>query len=127
MSDYIKLTLPDGSVRSYDKGTTGLQVAESISSGLARVALSITVNDEIIDLDRPINADATISINTWDVEDGKYTFWHSSAHLLAEAVQDIYPEAKFGIGPPIESGFYYDIDFRSEERRVGKECRSWWW
>src|SRR5690554_92391 len=111
MSDYIKLTLPDGSVRSYDKGTTGLQVAESISSGLARVALSITVNDEIIDLDRPINADATISINTWDVEDGKYTFWHSSAHLLAEAVQDIYPEAKFGIGPPIESGFYYDIDF----------------
>ncbi|MFA5667751.1 MAG: threonine--tRNA ligase [Balneolaceae bacterium] len=111
MSDYIKLTLPDGSVRSYDKGTTGLQVAESISSGLARVALSITVNDEIIDLNRPINADATISINTWDVEDGKYTFWHSSAHLLAEAVQDIYPEAKFGIGPPIETGFYYDIDF----------------
>lgn len=111
MSDFIKLTLPDGSVRSYDKGTTGLQVAESISSGLARVALSITVNDEIIDLDRPITTDATISINTWDVEDGKYTFWHSSAHLLAEAVQDIYPEAKFGIGPPIESGFYYDIDF----------------
>tara|TARA_R110002096_G_scaffold432976_3_gene650771 strand:+ start:27800 stop:29740 length:1941 start_codon:yes stop_codon:yes gene_type:complete len=111
MSEQIKITLPDGSARSYDKGTTGLQIAESISSGLARVALSITVNDDILDLDRPINTDSTVSINTWDTDDGKYTFWHSSAHLLAEAVQDLYPEAKFGIGPPIESGFYYDIDF----------------
>ncbi len=111
MSEQIKITLPDGSARSYDKGTTGLQIAESISSGLARAALSITANGDILDLDRPINSDATVSINTWDTDDGKYTFWHSSAHLLAEAVQDLYPEAKFGIGPPIESGFYYDIDF----------------
>jgi threonyl-tRNA synthetase len=107
----ITITLPDGSEREHKKGTTGLEVAESISSGLARVALSITVNGEIIDLDRPINEDATIAINTWDSEDGKYTFWHSSAHILAEAVQELYPEAKFGIGPPIENGFYYDIDF----------------
>ncbi len=109
--DKIELTLPDGSKRTYQFGTTGLEVAESISSGLARQALSITVNGNIIDLDRPIHEDGDITINTFDSEDGKYTFWHSSAHLLAEAVQELYPEAKFGIGPPIEQGFYYDIDF----------------
>ncbi|MEQ8525333.1 threonine--tRNA ligase [Gracilimonas sp.] len=107
----ITLTLPDGSQREYSSGTTGLEVAQSIASGLARAALSITVDGEITDLDRPITKDAEIAINTWDSEDGKYTFWHSSAHLLAEAVQELYPDAKFGIGPPIESGFYYDIDF----------------
>lgn len=107
----ITITLPDGSTRDYPLGTTGLEIAESISSGLARVALSITVNREILDLDRAINNDAQIAINTWDSEDGKYTFWHSSAHILAEAIQELYPDAKFGIGPPIESGFYYDIDF----------------
>ena len=107
----IKITLPDGSSRSYDKGTTGIKIAESISPSLARAALSITVNSEIWDLNRPILIDSKIAINTWDSKDGKYTFWHSSAHLLAEAVQTLYPEAKFGIGPPIETGFYYDIDF----------------
>jgi len=112
MSDVrITITLPDGTKRDYEAGITGLQIAESISAGLARVALSITVNGEIWDLSRSIDLDATISINTWDTEDGKYTFWHSSAHLLAEAVQELYPVAKFGIGPPIETGFYYDIDF----------------
>jgi len=109
--DQITLTLPDGSQKKFPKNVTGYQVAESISKGLARNALSITVNDEIYDLDRPIKKDAEITINTWDSEDGQYTFWHSSAHLLAEAVQEIYPDAKFGIGPPIENGFYYDIDF----------------
>lgn len=113
--DRITITLPDGSTREYEVGTTGLQIAESISSGLARVALSITVNGEIWDLSRPIASDAKISINTWDSEDGQYTFWHSSAHLLAEAVQELYPEAKFGIGPPIENGFYYDIDFGDKQ------------
>ena len=107
----IKITLPDGSSRSYDKGTTGIKIAESISPSLARAALSITVNSEIWDLNRPILIDSKIAINTWNSKDGKYTFWHSSAHLLAEAVQTLYPEAKFGIGPPIETGFYYDIDF----------------
>lgn len=83
-SDQIKITLPDGSSRTYQHGTTGQEIAESISAGLARVALSITVNDEIRDLDRPITENATIAINTWDTDDGQYTFWHSSAHLLAE-------------------------------------------
>ncbi len=111
----ITLTLPDGSQREYSSGTTGLEVAKSIAAGLARAALSITVDGEIIDLDRPITKDAEIAINTWDSEDGKYTFWHSSAHLLAEAVQELYPDAKFGIGPPIENGFYYDIDFGDKQ------------
>ncbi|MBO6795225.1 MAG: threonine--tRNA ligase [Balneolaceae bacterium] len=114
-SHQIEITLPDGTTRNYDSGTTGKEIAESISSGLARVALSITVNGEIIDLDRPITENATIAINTWDSEDGQYTFWHSSAHLLAEAIQEMYPDAKFGIGPPIENGFYYDIDFGDKQ------------
>jgi threonyl-tRNA synthetase len=111
----ITLTLPDGTQREYSSGVTGLEVAQSIAAGLARAALSITVNGDIIDLDRSIQEDADITINTWDSEDGKYTFWHSSAHLLAEAIQELYPEAKFGIGPPIESGFYYDIDFGDKQ------------
>ncbi len=111
----IKITLPDGNSREYPFGITGQEIAESISSGLARVALSITVNGEIWDLNRSITENATIAINTWDSEDGQYTFWHSSAHLLAEAVQELYPEAKFGIGPPIETGFYYDIDFGDKQ------------
>ncbi len=116
MSDQqITITLPDGTERKFQQGITGLEIAESISKGLARVALSITVNNEILDLDRPITEDAKIAINTWESEDGKYTFWHSSAHILAEAVQELYPQAKFGIGPPIESGFYYDIDFGDEK------------
>ena len=115
----ITITLPDGSKRKFKNGITGFEIADSISSGLARAALSITVNGEIIDLDRPINTDSSIAINTWDNEDGKYTFWHSSAHILAEAVQELYPEAKFGIGPPIENGFYYDIDFG--EKNISQE------
>lgn len=116
MSDaFITLTFPDGAKKQFKKSITGLEVAESISMGLARNALSVTVNGEIRDLDEPIETDATISINTWDLEDGQYTFWHSSAHLLAEAIQELYPDAKFGIGPPIENGFYYDIDFGDQE------------
>lgn len=110
-ADKITLTFPDGTQKEFDRGVTGFEVAESISQGLARNALSVTFNGEILDLDRPLDGDGTIKINTWDTEEGQYTFWHSSAHLLAEAVQELYPEAKFGIGPPIENGFYYDIDF----------------
>jgi threonyl-tRNA synthetase len=110
-SNLIEITLPDGSSRTYNKGITSIEIAESISSGLARVALSITVNGEQWDLNRPIFSDSVIAIHTWDSEEGKNTFWHSSAHILAEAVQNLYPNAKFGIGPPIETGFYYDIDF----------------
>ncbi|SMO62132.1 threonine--tRNA ligase [Fodinibius sediminis] len=111
MPEQIAITFPDGTEKKFPKGTTGREIAESISMGLAREALSITLDDEIMDLSRPIRESGTITINTWDSEDGKYTFWHSSAHLLAEAVQELYPDAKFGIGPPIEKGFYYDIDF----------------
>lgn len=110
-TDSIRITLPDNTTRKYSKGVTGLAIAESISEGLARVALSMSVNGEIWDLDRTIQEDAHIKIHTWENEEGKYTFWHSSAHLLAEAIQNLFPEAKFGIGPPIENGFYYDIDF----------------
>ncbi len=107
----IKITLPDKTVKEFDKGITGLEVAKSISEGLARVALSISVNNEIIDLLRPIISDADIKINTWDTAEGKATMWHSSAHLMAAAVESLYPGVKFGIGPDIENGFYYDIDF----------------
>ncbi len=106
----INITLPDGSVRQYDSGTTSMQVAESISSGLARNVLSAKVNGEVWDANRPILADSNVQLLTWRDEDGKTTFWHSSAHLLAEALEALYPGTKFGIGPAIENGFYYDID-----------------
>lgn len=118
-SEQITLIFPDGAKKEFPKYVTGFEVAESISPGLARNALSITLGTEIMDLDLPIERDDKISINTWDTEDGQYTFWHSSAHLLAEAVQELYPNAKFGIGPPIENGFYYDIDFG--EQSIGKD------
>jgi threonyl-tRNA synthetase len=106
----IKITLPDGNVREYPKGTTGMQVAQSISEGLARVSLAIEVDGEIRDLARPIDKDSAIKILTWNDAGGKYSFWHSSAHLFAEALEELYPGTKFGIGPPIENGFYYDVD-----------------
>ncbi|MBX7124890.1 MAG: threonine--tRNA ligase [Cyclobacteriaceae bacterium] len=110
----IKITLPDGSVKAVANGTTGYEIARSISEGLARNALSIEVNGEIRDLSRPISADASIRIFTWNDKGGKYAFWHSSAHLLAEALEALYPGVKFGIGPPIENGFYYDVDLNGQ-------------
>ncbi|HAQ65291.1 MAG TPA: threonine--tRNA ligase [Bacteroidales bacterium] len=107
----INITLPDKSVRQYPEGVTGLEIARSISEGLARNVLSIKVNDATWDLTRPITTDANIRLFTWDNEEGKATFWHSSAHLMAEAIEHLYPGTKFGIGPDIENGFYYDIDF----------------
>ncbi|MBL7835225.1 MAG: threonine--tRNA ligase [Cyclobacteriaceae bacterium] len=106
----VKITLPDGSVREYPKGVTGMQVAQSISEGLARVSLAIEVDGEIRDLARSIEKDSSIKILTWNDAGGKYSFWHSSAHLFAEALEELYPGTKFGIGPPIENGFYYDVD-----------------
>ena len=106
----VKITLPDGSVREYPKGVTGMQVAQSISEGLARVSLAIEVDGEIRDLARPIEKDSSVKILTWNDAGGKYSFWHSSAHLFAEALEELYPGTKFGIGPPIENGFYYDVD-----------------
>ncbi|AXJ01018.1 threonyl-tRNA synthetase [Cyclonatronum proteinivorum] len=110
-AETIQLTFPDGTIRTYPAGTSGFEVAKSISPRLAKDALSITLNETVLDLDRPITADGSLKINTWDTEDGKMTFWHSSAHLLAEAVEALYPGVKLGIGPAIEQGFYYDIDF----------------
>ena len=106
----INITLPDGSVRQYAKGTTALQVAQSISEGLARNVLAAKVNGQVWDAGRGIDNDVRLTLLTWNDTDGKSTFWHSSAHLLAEAIESIYPGTKFGIGPPIETGFYYDID-----------------
>jgi threonyl-tRNA synthetase len=106
----IKISLPDGSVREFPSGVSGLEIAKSISEGLARVSLAIEVNGEIRDLSRPITTDSSIKILTWNDAGGKYAFWHSSAHLLAEALEVLYPGVKFGIGPPIDNGFYYDVD-----------------
>ncbi len=110
-NDSFEIIFPDGNRKTYPKGTTGYDVAHSISPGLARNALSITLNDEVMDLSRPISEGGPIKINTWDTEDGKMTFWHSSAHILAEACQELFPGVRFGIGPAIEQGFYYDMDF----------------
>jgi threonyl-tRNA synthetase len=106
----INITFPDGSVRQYEQGVTGLDIARGLSNSLAREVLSINVNDELWDLERPIQKDATIKLNKWDDPDGKHAFWHSSAHLMAEAIESLYPGTKFGIGPAIENGFYYDVD-----------------
>lgn len=111
----VKITLPDGSSRVYPAGVTGMAVAQSISEGLARNALAIEVNGELRDLSRPISADSSIRVFTWNDSGGKHAFWHSSAHLLAEALEALYPGVKFGIGPPIENGFYYDVDLGDRE------------
>jgi threonyl-tRNA synthetase len=110
----VKISLPDGTVREYPWGVKGAEIASSISEGLARVALAIEVNGEIRDLARPIDEDSSIKILTWNDKGGKYAFWHSSAHLFAEALEALYPGVKFGIGPPIESGFYYDVDLNGK-------------
>ena len=115
----ITLTFPDGSKREFKQGVTGVEVAQSISEGLARNALAIEVDGEVRDLARPITADAAIKILTWNDRGGKAAFWHSSAHLMAEALEALYPGVKFGIGPPIENGFYYDVDLNG--RPFGEE------
>ena len=105
----IKITFPDGSVREYEQGVTGLQIAESISPALARNVLACGVNGETVELNRPINEDAKIELYKWEDEEGKHAFWHTSAHLLAEALQELYPGIQFGFGPAVENGFFYDV------------------
>ena len=105
----VKITFPDGSVREYEQGVTGLQIAESISPALARNVVSCGVNGEIVELNRPINEDATIALYRFEDEEGKHTFWHTSAHLLAEALKELYPGIQFGFGPAVENGFFYDV------------------
>ena len=106
----INVTFPDGSVRQYNKGVTGLEIAQGISSRLAQEVLAVSVNDKVYDLQRPINEDCTIKLHKWEDQEAKQTFWHSSSHLMAEALQSLFPGIKFGIGPAIETGFYYDVD-----------------
>ena len=107
----INITLPDGSIKKYPKGTTAIEVAEGISSGLARNVLAAEINGEVWDATRMIHNDSNLKLLTWNDENGKMAMWHSSAHLMAEALEALYPGIKLAIGPPIENGFYYDIDF----------------
>jgi threonyl-tRNA synthetase len=106
----INITLPDGAVRQFEKGTTALDIAKSISEGLARKVLAANINGQVSDATRPINEDASLKLLTWNDADGKNTFWHSSAHLMAEAAESMFPGVKFWVGPPVENGFYYDMD-----------------
>ncbi len=115
MSEAIKITLPDGSVRDFDKGSTAMDVALSISEGLARNVLAAKVNGQVQDAGRAIETDATVQLLTWNDDEGKSTMWHSSAHLMAEALEALYPGIKFGIGPAIDKGFYYDVDFGDQK------------
>lgn len=115
----IKITLPDGAVREYPEGSSASDVAKSISEGLARKVLAAEVNGEVWDSSRPINSDASLKLLTWDDKNAKATFWHSSAHLMAEALETLYPGVKFGIGPAIETGFYYDIDLG--DKTIGED------
>jgi threonyl-tRNA synthetase len=115
----IKITFPDGAVREYENGTTALAIARSISEGLAKKVLAATVNGQVWDATRPITTDATLKLLTWNDTDGKSTFWHSSAHLMAEAVEALYPGVKFWVGPALDNGFYYDMDLGG--RHIGDE------
>jgi len=115
----INITFPDGAVRQYEKGTTALDIAKSISEGLARKVLAANVNGRVWDATRPIDSDASLKLLTWNDEGGKSTFWHSSAHLMAEAVESLFPGVKFWVGPPVENGFYYDMDLG--DRKMNEE------
>src|SRR6185295_16706119 len=115
----INITFPDGAVRQYEKGTTALDIAKSISEGLARKILAASVNGQVRDASRPINEDVSIKLLTWSDSEGKSTFWHSSAHLMAEAVESLFPGVKFWVGPPVENGFYYDMDLG--DRKMNEE------
>ena len=117
----IQITLPDNSVREFDAGVTGMEIAEAISRNLAKEVLSITVNGEVRDLMRPIQSDASIKLHTWDDKEGRDTFWHSSAHIMAEAIEAYLPGTKFGIGPSIDNGFYYDIDLPDGQTLTEKD------
>ncbi len=117
----VKIKFPDNTTREFESGITGIQIAESISSRLAKEVLSVSVDGEVWDLTRPITRDAAIKLHTWDDREGRDTFWHSSAHLMAEAIESFYPGTKFGIGPTVENGFYYDIDLPGGQQLTEKD------
>ncbi|MBA4410237.1 MAG: threonine--tRNA ligase [Odoribacter sp.] len=120
----IKITLPDNSIREFESGISGLDIAEAISSRLAKEVLSVSVDGEVWDLTRPISRDARIKLFLWDDREGKETFWHSSAHLMAEAIESFYPGTQFGIGPTVDNGFYYDIDLPQGEQLTEKDLEK---
>ncbi len=120
----IKITFPDQNVREYPKGVTGYEIAKSLSNNLAKEILSVSVNAEIQDVTRPITSDASVKFYKWDDAEGKHAFWHSSAHLLAEALENLYPGVKFGIGPAIENGFYYDVDLGQDRNLTDKDFKQ---
>lgn len=120
----IKITLPDGSVREFENGITGIEIAKAISNRLAKEVLAITVNGVVWDLNRPITEDSSIKLHTWDDREGKETFWHSSAHLMAEAIESFYPGTKFGIGPTVDTGFYYDVDLPDSKQLSEKDLEK---
>ena len=115
----IKITLPDGAVKEYETGVSAMDIAKSISEGLARKVLAASVNGLVWDLSRPIKEDAVFQLLTWNDLNGKSTFWHSSAHLMAEAIESMFPGVKFWVGPPLETGFYYDVDLG--DNSIGEE------
>src|SRR6187402_1881907 len=115
----INITFPDGAVRQYTEGTTAMDIAKSISEGLARKVIAAGVNGQVWDASRPIKEDATVKLYTWNDTEGKNTFWHSSAHLMAEAVENMFPGVKFWVGPPVENGFYYDMDLG--DKKISEE------
>jgi threonyl-tRNA synthetase len=119
MDQNIKVTLPDGKQKEFQKGTTALEIAKSISEGLARKIIAADVNGEIWDATRPIDQDISLCLLTWDDNGGKSTFWHSTAHLMAEAIETLFPGAKFWVGPPVDNGFYYDVDLG--DNSIGEE------
>ncbi len=120
----IKITFPDQNVREYPKGITGYEIAKSLSNNLAKEILSVTVNSDLQDITRPITSDASIKFHKWEDTEGKHAFWHSSAHLLAEALENLYPGVKFGIGPAIENGFYYDVDLGEGKSLTDKDFKQ---
>ena len=115
----MKIIFPDGAVREYEQGASALDIAKSISEGLARKVLAANVNGQVWDLTRPINNDSSLKLLTWDDAEGKNTFWHSSAHLMAEAVETLFPGVKFWVGPALDKGFYYDMDLG--DRKMNEE------
>ena len=118
----INITLPDGNIKKVTKGTTPMDIAMQISEGLARNILCASINGEIWDTNRAIYTDSTLTLHTWNDKEGKMSFWHSSAHIMAEALEILYPDVKFGIGPAIDNGFYYDIetDYRIKDEDLPK-------
>src|SRR6478672_431614 len=111
----VNITFPDGAIREYRNGVTALEIAKSISEGLARKVLAANINGQVWDATRPINEDATLQLLTWDDADARSTFWHSTAHLMAEAVETAFPGVKFWVGPAIDKGFYYDMDLGDQK------------